>query len=94
MHRLSRDKDKFGERGRLCIFVGYVLSKKGRKVYDIEKNDFLVSRDVVFSEDVFPYAYNNVSSLPASSVHVVSDEDWILPSIIQARGSSTNDEST
>ena len=37
------------------MFVGYPFGKKGWRIYDLESNDFFVSRDVVFVEDEFPY---------------------------------------
>lgn len=52
-HKQARDKDKFGHRSRSCVFVGYSFGKKGWKVYDLEKEEFLVSRDVVFQETFF-----------------------------------------
>lgn len=56
MHRRDKNKDKFGARSRRCVFVGYPFGKKAWRVYDIEKNEFLVSRDVTFVENVFPFA--------------------------------------
>ena len=56
VHRRDRNKDKFGARSRRCVFVGYPFGKKAWRVYDIEKNEFLVSRDVTFVENVFPFA--------------------------------------
>lgn len=53
VHQNARDKDKFGARSRHYIFVGYPFGKKGWKVYDIEKNKFFISREVIFQEDVF-----------------------------------------
>ncbi|KAG7536483.1 GAG-pre-integrase domain [Arabidopsis suecica] len=78
VHHLSRDKDKFGERSRLCIFVGYPFAQKGWKVFDIEKNEFLISRDVVFRETIFPYAYPTPGSASLSPSPVVCDEDWMV----------------
>ena len=49
---------KFASRSRRCAFVGYPYGKKGWRLYDLEKRDFFVARDVVFSEGVFPFAYN------------------------------------
>ncbi|XP_010278082.1 PREDICTED: uncharacterized protein LOC104612388 [Nelumbo nucifera] len=49
------DKDKFGSRSQRCIFVGYPFGKKGWRLYDLDTNEFFVSRDVVFSEHIFPY---------------------------------------
>lgn len=53
-HCQSRTKDKFGERSRLCVFVGYPFGKKGYRVFDKEREEFLISRVVVFREDCVP----------------------------------------
>lgn len=53
--KVSRDKDKFGERSRRCVFLGYPFGTKGWRVFDLETNDCFVSRDVVFQESVFPF---------------------------------------
>ena len=52
MHMLLKEEDKFGERSKRCIFVGYPHGKKGWKVYDIESGEIFVSRDAIFHEDV------------------------------------------
>lgn len=49
-------RDKFASRSRRCIFMGYPFGKKGWRLYDLETNDFFVSRDVVFFETQFPFA--------------------------------------
>ncbi|XP_048633129.1 uncharacterized protein LOC106359481 [Brassica napus] len=78
---------------RRCIFTGYPFGQKGWKVYDLEKKEFLISRDVVFYETEFPMA--SVSVLPQLSVlspTVASDDDWIfLPEselVLDERGST------
>lgn len=78
-HQARRDKDKFRERSHKCIFVGYPFGQKGLKVYNIEKNEFIVSRVVVFQEHEFPFASSEVvSSLitSISSPKMASDEGW------------------
>lgn len=45
------------------MFLGYPVGKKAWKVYDIEREEFIVSRDVVFKETIFPLSVTN-SSLP------------------------------
>lgn len=92
-HRVTRNRDKFGERSRLCVFVEYPFWKKGYKVYDMERDEFVISRDVVFREDVFPYA---TTSAPATTIIPVEniDEDWnlkISPVLVDTldRGSSS-----
>ena len=79
-HRVARDKDKFGERSRLCIFVGYPFGQKGWKVFDIEQDRFFISRDVIFREDVFPFA-EKPTSAPSLAVPIVSDSDWCMPPV-------------
>jgi len=88
VRRVSRDKDKFGERSRLCIFVGYPFPKKGWKLFDIGKNEFLVSRDVFFREDVFPFATTDTNPAHVSSAPLVVDEDWMVSTTNPDRGSS------
>ncbi|KAJ4812357.1 Retroelement pol polyprotein-like [Rhynchospora pubera] len=51
----SRISDKFDSRSRRCVFVGYPFGKKGWQVYDLETKEFIVTRDVVFCEDEFPF---------------------------------------
>lgn len=70
-------------------FCWLSFRKKGYKVFDIDKNKFLVSRDVVFREDVFPYIEKPPPSATALPVVESCDEDWqfVVPS--EDRGSSS-----
>ena len=54
--RVQRSKDKFRERSIRCLFLGYETGKKGWIVFDLEKEEKFVSRDVIFNENVFPFA--------------------------------------
>ncbi|XP_013589183.1 PREDICTED: uncharacterized protein LOC106297500 [Brassica oleracea var. oleracea] len=86
-HRQARDKDKFGEKSRLCIFVGYPFGKKGYKVFDMDRNEFIISRDVVFREDVFPYATCKEPVSTTTLVDIV-DDDWSYNIVAAPTGSS------
>ena len=86
-HRQAKDKDKFGEKSRLCIFVGYPFGKNGYKVFDMDRNEFIISRDVVFREDVFPYATCKEPVSTTTLVDIV-DDDWSYNIVAAPTGSS------
>lgn len=48
VHRRNRDKYKLGDRSRRCVFVGHPFGKKAWRVYDLDKNEFLVSKRCKF----------------------------------------------
>jgi len=56
MSTLKQGRDKFQPRAKSCVFMGYLFGKKAYKVMDLETHEFHVSRDVVFHEEVFPFA--------------------------------------
>ncbi|CAA7049816.1 unnamed protein product [Microthlaspi erraticum] len=86
-HCRSRDKDKFGDRSRRCIFVGYPYGKKAWLLYDLESNEFLSSRDVVFSEDVFPGVDNPNYVSPPLNTYDPTIDDWLLLNVITSESS-------
>ncbi|KAI3511071.1 hypothetical protein L1887_18215 [Cichorium endivia] len=47
--------DKFEPKGKPGVFLGYPQGTKGYKVYDIKERKIVVSRDVVFCENNFPF---------------------------------------
>ena len=67
-HNQTRGGDKFASRSRRCVFVGYPHGKKGWRVYDLEKLEFFVSRDVVFSETKFPFS-------PETTLPLIDEEE-------------------
>lgn len=55
-HNQFRGGDKFEERSKRCVFMGYPYGEKAWRVVDLDKQNFFVSRDVVFCKTKFPYA--------------------------------------
>ncbi|GJW96612.1 putative RNA-directed DNA polymerase [Tanacetum coccineum] len=47
--------DKFEGRGKLGVFLGYPPRTKGYKILDLETRKIIVSRDVNFHEENFPF---------------------------------------
>ncbi|GKC70938.1 putative RNA-directed DNA polymerase [Tanacetum coccineum] len=62
--------DKFKMKGRPGVFLGYPPGTKGYKIFDIIHNKIVISRDVRFIENFFPFA--NIK---------VEEEIFIPPSI-------------
>lgn len=82
-------RDKFGSQVTRCIFMGYRVLQKGYRLYDLVEHQFLISRDVVFHEEIFPFA--NVD--PSSSPQLFSEDDALtlldpLFTMIPALGTS------
>lgn len=59
-----RKTDKFAHRAFPTVFIGYSILQKGYKIFSLHTKDFLVSRDVVFQEEIFPFQHNTCSCSP------------------------------
>ncbi|KAL0415279.1 UNVERIFIED_CONTAM: hypothetical protein Slati_3359800 [Sesamum latifolium] len=62
-----------------CIFLGYHSGQKGYRLFNLDSQSYLVSRDVLFYEHVFPYSSHTAGSSSCPLPVIPVDED--CPSI-------------
>jgi hypothetical protein len=55
---LTRNWSKFDARAKPCVFIGYPPNSECYKLFDLVSKSVFVSRDVIFHENVFPFASN------------------------------------
>ncbi|KAL0397063.1 UNVERIFIED_CONTAM: Retrovirus-related Pol polyprotein from transposon TNT 1-94 [Sesamum calycinum] len=72
---LTPHKSKFHSRALRCILIGYAMHQKAYKLFDLDNQTVLFSRDVHFYEGVFPYSSTQLitPSLPMPTVTLQSD---------------------
>lgn len=75
---LQQNKTKFSTRSFKCALLGMAPNQKGYVLYNIDLNTTLVSKDVIFYEDHFPF-YSNPTSLPSPETSDPSPDP--LPSV-------------
>ncbi|KAL4354578.1 hypothetical protein GQ457_06G014030 [Hibiscus cannabinus] len=51
----DKTRDKFTERALPGVFLGYAPGVKGYKVYVLQSHTIMISRNVIFHEEIFPF---------------------------------------
>ncbi|XP_052619825.1 uncharacterized protein LOC128126128 [Lactuca sativa] len=69
--------DKFGDRGRPCIFIGYPMGQKGYKLYDLKDQRIHVTLSVTFTESKSPFGENYEGHKVIANDHLVDALDNI-----------------
>ncbi|RVX16304.1 Retrovirus-related Pol polyprotein from transposon RE1 [Vitis vinifera] len=62
-----------------CVFLGYLRLQKGYRCFSTDLNKYLVSMDIVFSEDT------SFFSSPTSSASEEEDEEWLVYQVVNSR---------
>ncbi|XP_020229072.1 uncharacterized protein LOC109810097 [Cajanus cajan] len=97
----NKKEGKFDEKGRACVFMGYPSGQKGYKVYDTEKKEIQISRDVIFCEDEFPFKAEKTIMLKQVTPPVFEETEDIMTrevkclveqDVEETRGESAHEE--
>lgn len=77
--------NKLAPRSTPCLFLGYPSQHRGYRCLDLKTNKIIISRHVIFDEDVFPAAQKQPNTKPPYTF-LDSQEDTspVLKSILQS----------
>ncbi|GKE52546.1 ribonuclease H-like domain-containing protein, partial [Tanacetum coccineum] len=62
------NNDKFSSRSKKCVMIGYSNFNKGYRLYNLDKHQFIFSRDVKFFENIFPFKDSEVRKNDSTNV--------------------------
>lgn len=72
---LIPNRGKFDSRSIKCVFIGLDVSHKGFLLFDLDNKKILLSKDVKFVTETFPFLHaNNIPAEPSISYPAVSLE--------------------
>ncbi|XP_074369130.1 uncharacterized protein LOC141709984 [Apium graveolens] len=77
----NKTSDKLASRAFRCVFIGYPYAQKAYKLYDLDNHKVIISRDVTFQENIFPFKQSSISPVVSPSVQLdFSTESSDIPS--------------
>jgi len=76
---LTRNRDKLMPRALPGVFLGYPFSQKGYKVLNLQTGQVIVSRDVKFSETIFPFSHSTPMSRLFPAIFTSIQNSHIFP---------------
>ncbi|XP_060195426.1 uncharacterized protein LOC132624703 [Lycium barbarum] len=80
----NKRRSKFDHRAKACVLLGYPLHQKGYKLLEIETKKIIVSMDVKFHENHYPFAKSKPSHMPIfpdHSSHIFLDSSSSLDNL-------------
>lgn len=81
------DSDKFAPKATKCVLFGISPGQKGYKLYELESVKVIVTRNVIFHEQIFPYksaaevvsnSTNNDSPFGDLPLHIVPFKEEVV----------------
>uniref|UniRef100_A0A1X7U6J2 Integrase catalytic domain-containing protein n=1 Tax=Amphimedon queenslandica TaxID=400682 RepID=A0A1X7U6J2_AMPQE len=69
----SDEKEKLDYKSQKCMFLGYPYTRKGYRLYDLQKLKIVYSRDVIFNETEF-FNYNEEKDQPLVRINLREEQ--------------------
>ena len=84
---------KFSTSADACVFMGQSSTKKGYVIYSLNHQKILVSRDVIFKEEVFPFATKKMDKdVPLFNHQHITTDSQSVEDVITVQELVVNDD--